>query len=144
MILPHSHTGADVSHFLTADPSNALTHRVIGAAITVHRKLGPGLFESVYEACLAAELRHDGLAVEEQLGVPLVYREVHLDCGFRMDLLVEKELVVELKAVDQLGPVHRSQILTYLRLTGLRAGLILNFNTPYLADGGIRRVLLDR
>ena len=135
--------GDHVGHFLAADPSNALTHRVIGAAISVHRKLGPGLFESVYEACLAAELRYVGLAVEEQVAVPVVYREVRLECGFRMDLLVEKELIVELKSVEKLGAVHRSQILTYLRLTGLRAGLILNFNVAYLADGGIRRVLLD-
>lgn len=133
-----------MGHFLTADPSNALTHKVIGAAIAVHRELGPGLFESVYQACLAAELRGLALGVDEEVPVPVVYGGLRLECGFRIDLLVEKELILEIKAVEKLAPVHRSQVLTYLRLTGVRAGLLLNFNVPYLSDGGIRRVLLDR
>ena len=133
-----------MSHFLAAHPSNALTHAVIGAAIEVHRRLGPGMFESVYEACLAAELRHRGIAFRQQVPFPVVYRDVRLDLGFRVDLIVEEQLIVELKAVTKLEPVHRSQMLTYLRVTGLEAGLLLNFDVPYLADGGIRRVLLTR
>ena len=133
-----------MSHFLTAHPSNPLTHRVIGAAIDLHRRLGAGLYESVYRRCYAIELRHQEIRVEEEVAVPLVYRGVRIERAFRMDLLVEGELIVEVKAVDRLAPTHRAQLLTYMRMTGIRAGLLLNFNAPYLADGGIRRVLLDR
>jgi GxxExxY protein len=132
-----------VGTFHHRDPSNPLTSKIIGAAITVHRQLGPGLLESAYEACLAAELRHGGLRVARQVPVPLVYRDVRLDVGYRMDLLVEDEVVVELKVVSELAPVHTSQVLSYLRLSGLRAGLLFNFNTDALAAGGIRRILSD-
>ena len=133
-----------MGHFLTAHPSNPLTHRVIGAAIDVHRTVGSGMLESVYQVCLAEELRHLGLAVRTQVQVPVVYRGRRLDCAFRMDLLVEETLVVEIKVVEKIAPVHVSQLLTYLRTAALEAGLLLNFAAPYLSDGGIRRVLLDR
>ncbi len=119
---------------------NKITEAVIGAAIAVHRELGPGLLESTYEACLAYELADRGLAVERQKEVPVVYRGVHLDCGYRMDLLVEKEVVVELKAVERIEPIHEAQVLSYLKLSGRKLGLLINFNVQVLADG-IRRLV---
>lgn len=127
--------------FHADDEINPLTHAVIGGAIAVHRFLGPGLLESTYETCLAAELRHLGLRFERQVPLSLVYRDVRLDRAYSMDLLVERQLVVELKVVAALAPVHVSQVLTYLRLARLRVGLLLNFNVPALSAGGIRRVL---
>ena len=118
----------------------ALTRTIIGAAIRVHRELGPGLLESAYEACLAYELAERGLKVERQKPVPLSYRNVALDCGFRMDLLVEDRVIVELKAIEQLHPVHEAQLLSYLRLAGCKVGLLINFNVTTLV-GGIRRVV---
>ena len=122
------------------DHINGLTERVIGAAIEVHRAMGPGLLESTYEVCLAAELVHLGLRVDRQVAVPVVYRDVKLECGYRMDMLVEERVVVELKVVARIEPVHVSQVLTYLRLSGCRVGLLINFNTPLLKAGGIRRL----
>ena len=106
--------------------------------------MGPGLLEKTYEICFAAELRHLGLRVERQVPVPIVYRDVRVDCAYRIDLLVERELVVELKVVEALAAVHTSQVLTYLRLTGLHVGLLLNFNVRILPAGGIRRVFWQR
>lgn len=120
---------------------NAITDKIIGAAIEVHRALGAGLLESAYEACLAYELTLRGLKVEEQKPIPLVYKEVHLEVGYRLDLLVENAVIVEVKAVEQLAPVHEAQLLSYLKLSGKRLGLLINFNVPVLRDG-IRRMVL--
>lgn len=100
---------------------NRITESIIGAAIEVHRALGPGLLESAYETCLAFELVERGLKVEQQKPLPVVYREVKLDCGYRLDLLVEEAVIVEVKAVDRLAPIHQAQLLSYLRLSGCKA-----------------------
>jgi GxxExxY protein len=115
---------------------------VIGAAISVHRALGPGLLESAYEVCLAYELEQIGLGVRRQVECHIDYRGIRLDAAYRLDLLVADQLVVELKAVERLLPIHMAQVLTYLRLRGDRVGLLLNFNTIRLRDG-VRRVLHD-
>ncbi len=120
---------------------NKITGQIIGSAMAVHTALGPGLLESVYEACLTYELQSRGLKVERQVPVPVLYREVQLEIGFRIDLLVEKRVVVELKAVEKLLPIHEAQILTYLKLTGQRIGLLLNFNVVSMKKG-IKRVAL--
>ena len=117
-----------------------LTHRVIGCAIEVHRQLGPGLLESVYRTCMAHELAAADCMCQLEVPVHVVYKGTRLDCGFRMDLLVESELVVELKSVEALSPLHGSQLLTYLKLSGLHKGLLINFNCKVLRDG-IRRFL---
>jgi len=114
---------------------NNITETIIGAAIQIHRTLGPGLLESVYEACLAYELRKKGLAVEQQKPVPLVYEEVKLECGYRMDLCVEHSVVVEVKSVEALALVHEAQALSYLRLSGCKVALLINFNVVLLKDG---------
>ncbi len=119
----------------------AITAQIIGAAIEVHRTLGPGLLESAYEACLCVELSERGLRVERQVALPLHYRGKRLDVGYRLDLVVEDEVVVEIKAIDALLAIHDAQLLTYLRLSGKRVGLLLNFNVPVLKDGIRRRVL---
>jgi GxxExxY protein len=121
---------------------NEITEEVIGAAIAVHRALGPGLLESAYEACLAYELVQRGLVVERQKSLPVTYRDVKVDCGYRIDLLVEESVVVELKAVEELGPVHEAQLLSYLKLSGCRVGLLINFNVKVLKQG-IRRLVND-
>ena len=113
---------------------------VINAAYRVHTELGAGLLESVYETCLAHELGKDGLLVETQLPLPVVYDNIKLDRGFRLDILVNKHLIVEIKAVDLLTGAHRAQLLTYLKLTNLRLGLLINFNVDHLKNG-IRRVI---
>jgi GxxExxY protein len=115
--------------------SDPLVQSVIGCAIAVHRVLGPGLFESVYETCVAAEFEATGLSYARQVPIPLVYRDRTLPCVYRMDLVVEGRLVVELKTVDRMLPVHNAQMLTYLKLSGLRQGLLMNFNVPRLVDG---------
>ncbi len=122
--------------------ANRLSRQVIGASIQVHRALGPGLLESAYEECLCHELAHMGLAFERQKAMPLVYREVKLDCGFRLDLVVEQCLIVEIKAVESLLPIHTAQLLTYLRLSGVWLGLLINFNSERL-HSGIKRLVLD-
>ena len=114
---------------------NRLTERVIGAAIEVHRALGPGLLESAYQACLLYELRQLGLAVENEKALPVVYKDVVLECGYRIDLLVENAVIVELKAVDELAGIHQAQILSYLKLSGCSVGLLLNFNVTQLTQG---------
>jgi len=123
------------------DRLDALTQQIIGAAIAVHRELGPGLLESSYEACLTFELVERRLRFERQKPLPLVYRGRTLDCGYRIDLLVEEEVVVEVKSVERLEPIHNAQVLSYLRLSSRKVGLLINFNVKWLADRGIRRVV---
>jgi GxxExxY protein len=115
-----------------------LTHVIIGAAIEVHRALGPGLLEAVYEECLSSELASRGVPFERQKPVPLVYRDVKLACGYRLDLLVAGRIVVEVKAIEAVAPIHEAIMLTYLRLSGCRLGLLINFHSAVLKDG-IRR-----
>ena len=120
---------------------NKLSNIVIGLAINVHRNLGPGLLESAYEECLFYELDKNGLFVEKQKPMPLFYEEVKLDCGYRIDLMIERQLVLEIKSVDSLNDVHLAQILTYLKLSECKLGLLINFNVKYLKDG-LKRVIL--
>ena len=115
--------------------NNSLTDAIIGAAISVHRELGPGLLESVYEKCLAFELSDRGLSVTTQKEISVRYKNLTFDCGFRADLIVENKVLVELKSIDQLLPVHTAQVLTYLKLSNLRTGLLINFNVPLLKSG---------
>jgi GxxExxY protein len=117
------------------------TRRVIGLAIDVHRQLGPGLMESAYEACLAYELEYSGIAHKRQIALPLIYKTVRLDCGYRMDFVVEPDLVLEIKAVEKVLPIHKAQLLTYLRASGHPIGLLINFNSVVLKDGLHRMVL---
>lgn len=112
-----------------------VTEQILGAAIAVHRALGPGLLESTYEACLAFELVDRGLAIARQTALPVVYRGVRIDCGYRLDLVVAGMVIVEIKAVERIQPVHEAQILTYLKLSRLPVGLLLNFNVPLMKDG---------
>ena len=114
---------------------NEITQQIIGAAIEVHKQLGPGLLESAYEECLCHELALRKVNFERQKPIPLVYKEVKLDCGYRLDLLVEGRIVVELKSVDGLGPIHEAIVLTYLKLSGHKLGLLINFNVTLLKDG---------
>ena len=120
---------------------DGLTREIIGAAIEVHRTLGPGLLESAYEECLARELVLRGIKFERQKPVPVVYKDVKLECGYRMDFLVDGRVVLELKAVDGIAPVHEAIVLTYLRLSGCRLGLLINFNVVTLKEG-VRRFVL--
>ena len=120
---------------------DSLTESVIGFAIEVHRTLGPGLLESAYQECLCYELKASGIAFGRQVALPVIYKTVKLDCGYRMDLVVDNQLVVELKTVEKILPIHEAQLLTYLRLSGIRTGLLLNFNTAVLKNG-IKRMVL--
>ena len=120
---------------------NEITHEIIGAAIEVHRLLGPGLLESAYEECLAKERTLRKLTVERQKPVPVVYKDVKLECGYRIDLLVENRVVVELKSIESLAAIHEATILTYLRLSGRRLGLLINFNVNVLRDGVKRYII---
>ena len=121
--------------------NDPLTEKIIGASIEVHRVLGPGLLESAYEECLCHELRLGGITFTRQQPLPVVYKGMHLDCGYRLDVVVEGQVIVELKTVDHLLPIHEAQLLTYLRLAGIRTGLLLNFNVPALRQG-IKRMVL--
>jgi GxxExxY protein len=121
--------------------NNEITQRIIGAAIEVHRQLGPGLLESAYEECLCHELTIRKLNFERQKPIPLVYKDAKLDCGYRLDVLVEGKIVVELKSVDGLGPIHEAIVLTYFKLSGHKLGLLINFNVPLLKDG-IKRFIM--
>ena len=118
-----------------------LTEQIIGAAIEVHREIGPGLLESAYQACLEREFVLRGLPFEPQKPLTVAYKGVQLDCGYRLDFVVDDKVVVELKAVDELHPVHEAQLMTYLKLTGCRVGLLINFNVIQLVKGIKRRVL---
>ena len=122
------------------DRLDAITRRIIGAAIEVHRHLGPGLLESAYETCLVFELRQLGFTVEQQKPLPVVYKGIVLDCGYRLDLVVEDSVIVELKAVEQLAPIFEAQLLSYLRLTGKKVGLLINFHVAVLKNGVTRLV----
>ena len=134
------HDGHDESEPVS-EAVNRIGRAVMDAAFTVHRALGPGLLESVYEACLAEELRQSGLGVERQVGVPLTYGDARMDVGYRLDLLVEKSVIVEVKSIDALASIHTAQVLTYLRFSGVRLGYLINFNTVRLKDGFRRLVL---
>ena len=112
-----------------------LTEKIIGCAIEVHKALGPGLLESAYEECLVFELNKAGLLTARQVAVPLVYKEVKLDCGYRIDILVENVVVIELKTVDAFAPVHEAQILTYMKIANKSLGLLINFNVTLLKNG---------
>jgi len=118
-----------------------LTDQIIGFAIEVHRHLGPGLLESAYEECLCHELKENAIGFRRQVPLPVVYKTVRLDCGYRIDIVVENNLILELKSIERLLPIHEAQVLTYMRLSGIRTGLLMNFNTPALKDG-IRRLML--
>jgi len=120
---------------------NELTERIIGAAIAVHRALGPGLLESAYEACMAHELVERGLKIVRQHRVPLVYKGVKLECAYIIDIIVEGLVILELKSVERLDPIHEAQMLSYMKLTGVRVGLLINFNVPLLKDG-IKRMII--
>ena len=124
-------------HLIHADISS----RVIGAAIEVHRELGPGLLESAYEECLCYELSQAGLTFERQLTLPVQYKRIRLDCGYRADLVVQGAVLVELKAVSAINEVHEAQLMTYLRISGIRVGLLINFNAATLKEGIVRRVI---
>lgn len=119
-----------------------LSNKVIGCAIEVHRELGPGLLESAYEQCLAAELSRSRIPYQLQVDLPVSYKGMRLDCSYRIDLLVDKQLIVELKSIEQLLKIHEAQILTYMRLAKVNVGLLMNFNVPVLKKG-IKRFLLS-
>lgn len=123
------------------DEVNQIAKHIVDAAFTVHSTLGPGLLESVYEACLVHELRKRGRTVATQVELPVRYDNIRLEVGFRIDLLVEQQVIVELKAVEAILPVHKAQLLTYLKLSGYRLGLLINFNVPLIKDG-IQRLVL--
>jgi len=120
---------------------DALSNLVIGCALEVHRQLGPGLLESAYEAALAYELEQQGISHERQVELPVFYKGAHLDCNYRLDMVVDGQLLLELKSVDGIDPIHEAQLLTYLRLSGLRTGLLINFNETLLRNGIKRRVM---
>lgn len=117
------------------------TARIIDSAIEVHRELGPGLLEKTYERCLFHELTMRGIEVRSQIAVPVMYKGLEIDCAYQLDLLVEESVTVELKAVEKLLPIHEAQLLTYMKLAGIRTGLLLNFNVPLMRDG-IKRMVL--
>jgi len=118
-----------------------LSEAIIGAAIEVHRALGPGLLESAYHRCLAREFGLKGIRFEREVELPIEYKGICLDCGYRMDFVVEGRIVVEIKAVDKLAPIHEAQLITYLKLSGKRVGLLINFNSAVIRNSIIRRVL---
>jgi GxxExxY protein len=120
---------------------NNITHDIIGCAYDVHSKLGPGLLESTYEVCLTYELMNKGYSVETQKALPVIYEEIKLDAGYRIDMLVNNQVIVEIKSVESIADIHKAQILTYLKLSGKKVGLIINFNTPNLQNG-IQRFIL--
>ena len=119
---------------------NKLSNRIIGAAIEVHKSLGPGLLESAYEECLCHELNLQSIAFQRQKALPIIYKEKSLDLGYRLDIVVENKIILELKSCDAVEPIHKAQLLTYLRLSGLKLGLILNFNVPVMRCGIFRVV----
>jgi GxxExxY protein len=120
---------------------NQITEGIIGAAIEVHRTIGPGLLESAYEECLCRELSLRQIGFRRQVPLPIRYKDVLLDCGYRLDLLVMEQVVVELKSIEKIEPLHEAQLLSYLKLSRYKIGLLINFNVPLLKDGIIRRIL---
>jgi len=129
------------SHRETENEKDPRTAPIIGAAIEVHRHLGPGLLESAYEECLCHELHLRGLSFERQVDLPVSYKGLKFDCGYKIELIVEEQVVLELRAIEKILPVHEAQLLTYLKLSGKRVGLLINFNTPLLTRG-IKRIVL--
>lgn len=119
---------------------NKITETIIGVAINIHRSLGPGLLESAYEACMVYDLTQTGLKVEQQKPLPIVYRGVKLECGYRLDLMIENKVIVEIKSVETLLPIHKAQLISYLKLTDCKVGLLINFNVEILKDG-IQRIV---
>ena len=119
---------------------SGLTEKVIGAAIEVHKSLGPGLLEAAYEECLCYELGSRKIGYQRQVPVPVKYKEVSLDCGYRLDVVVEETIILELKSCERIENIHKAQLLTYLKTSGLKIGLIINFNVPFLKDGIVRMV----
>ena len=115
--------------------TNIITEKIIGCAIEVHKALGPGLLESAYEECLSFEMQKVGLIIERQKAVPVIYKDIKLECGYRIDVLVENSVVVELKTVDAFNPVHEAQILTYMKFSNKSTGLLINFNVTLLKNG---------
>lgn len=138
MITLHSHTAVINTIFMKS--TNDITEAIIGCAMEVHSKLGPGLLESVYKECLFYELTKVGIPVDKEVPLPLVYKNVKLECGYRIDLLVDKTVVIEVKSVDAIADIHLAQALTYLRLSRNRFGLLLNFNVVRMKEG-IKRVV---
>ena len=128
----------DVEH--DSERTNFLTEKIIGCAIEVHKAIGPGLLESAYEECLCYELAQNGLTFERQVPLPVVYKGVKLDCGYKLDIIVENIVIIELKAVDRIIAIHEAQLLSYLRMLDLRVGLILNFHSSVLKEG-IKRIV---
>ncbi len=122
------------------DRLDQITRRIIGAAIEVHRHLGPGLLESAYEAGLAYELKQLGFRIEQQRLLPVVYKDVKLDCGYRLDIVVEDAIILEIKAIEQLAPIHDAQLLSYLRISGMKVGLLMNFHVRVLKNG-LKRIV---
>jgi len=120
---------------------NTITEKIIGCAIEVHKHLGPGLLESAYEECLYYELKNDGLEVKRQVALPLVYKEIKLDAGYRIDLLVDNKVIVEIKSVDAIAEIHKAQLMTYMKLANIKVGLLINFNVTLLKDGIVRWIL---
>ncbi|MBC7232301.1 MAG: GxxExxY protein [Chloroflexi bacterium] len=123
-----------------AERVNYITEGIIKSAIAVHKALGPGLLESAYETCLAFELAQQGFKVAAQKALPVLYRDVRLDCAYRIDLLVDEAVIVEIKAIDRLAPIHEAQLLSYLKLSGYKVGLLIHFNVKVLRDG-VRRLV---
>ena len=119
---------------------NQLSSKIIGAAIEVHKVLGPGLLESAYEKCLCHELKLRGLSFDNQKPLPLVFKGEELDCGYRLDIVVDNAIILELKSCEKIEPIHKAQLLTYLKLSGLTLGLVLNFKVPVMRDGIVRIV----
>ncbi|GIV30050.1 MAG: hypothetical protein KatS3mg028_1116 [Bacteroidia bacterium] len=120
---------------------NQVTKKIIGCAIEVHKQLGPGLLESAYEECLFYELINSGLEVKKQVALPLVYKEIKLDAGYRIDLFVENKVIVEIKSVESIADIHKAQLMTYMKLAGVKIGLLINFNVKRLKDGIVRWIL---
>lgn len=125
---------------LSMDELNKITEAIIGAAIEVHRQLGPGLLESAYRECLRYELIQRGYTAMQEVPLPLTYKGLKLDCGYRLDLLVNDAVIVEIKSINDLAPIHDAQLLSYLKIAGGKIGLLLNFNVKYLKHGGIKRL----
>ena len=122
-------------------PHNEISYKIIGCAFKVHAQLGPGLLESTYEVCLESELLQLGLKTERQKALPVIYNDIKLNAGYRIDLLVENCLIVEIKSIDAINPIHEAQLLTYLKLSNCRLGLLINFNVVDLKKGIIRRII---
>src|SRR5437879_4945181 len=127
---------------VSKDELNKTTEAIIGAAIAVHRELGPGLLESAYEKCLAYELIQRGFTIERQRRVPIIYKSIKIDCGYRLDMIVNDLVIFEIKAVDKLIPINEAQLLPYLKLTKMKVGLLINFHVPILKDG-VKRIVND-